>query len=168
METDPPLTSLAATADTEDAHKIAHKSARDQRIEVITRGERRRVWTQQQKREIVAESFGPALTPTEVIRKHGISSGQLYTWRQKVLSVQITRLSRSAPRFAQVEMPPLPRQPDAPNADLEAPSIASASVMPPRADGLIEILLADGVTLRVDAHVDSLALRRVIAALASR
>lgn len=35
--------------------------------------------------EIVAESLGPALTPTEVARKYAISSGQLYTWRQQVL-----------------------------------------------------------------------------------
>jgi transposase len=54
------------------------------RVEVITRGERRRVWTLEQKREIVSESLGSALTPTEVARKHGISSGLLYGWRQKL------------------------------------------------------------------------------------
>jgi transposase len=168
METNPPPTSMAPTADTEDAHKIGHKSARNQRIEVITRGERRRVWTLEQKREIVAESFGPELTPTEVVRKYGISSGQLYTWRQKVLSGPMARLSQSAPRFAQVEMPPAPRRMDAPDTDREVASVTSASVVPLRQDGLIEILLADGVTLRVDAHVDSQALRRIIAALVSR
>jgi transposase len=39
----------------------------------------------EQKREIVAESYGTELTPTEVARKHGISSGQLYTWRRELL-----------------------------------------------------------------------------------
>ena len=56
-------------------------------MEIITRGERRRSWTLEQKREIVAESLGPELTPTEVARKHAISSGQLYTWRQQLLSM---------------------------------------------------------------------------------
>ena len=42
-----------------------------------------RKWMLEQKREIVAESFGPELTATEVARKHGISSGQRYTWRQQ-------------------------------------------------------------------------------------
>ena len=44
-----------------------------QRIEVITRGERRRVWTTEQKREIVAESLDSGTTPTEVRRKYGIT-----------------------------------------------------------------------------------------------
>jgi transposase len=56
-------------------------------MEIITRGERRRSWTADQKSRIVAESLGPELTPTEVARKHGISTGQLYTWRQRHLTV---------------------------------------------------------------------------------
>jgi transposase len=55
------------------------------RVEVITRGERRRRWTAEQKREIVAESLGRELTPTEVARKHGIGTGQLYGWRQRLM-----------------------------------------------------------------------------------
>ena len=51
-------------------------------MELIVRGERRRVWTVAQKREIVAESLGPDLTLSEVARKHGIGSGLLYTWRR--------------------------------------------------------------------------------------
>src|ERR1700722_12351164 len=90
--------------DAETAHKIGHKSARNPRIEVITHGERRRVWTAEQKREIVLESLRPELTPTEVARKHVISSGQLYTWRQQVLGRQMTLLSRVTPDFAQVEL----------------------------------------------------------------
>jgi len=43
-------------------------------VEVITRGERRRAWAPDQKREIVMESLGPELTLTEVARKHGIGS----------------------------------------------------------------------------------------------
>jgi transposase len=41
--------------------------------------ERRRSWTLEQKREIVAESLGSELTLAEVARKHGISTGQIYT-----------------------------------------------------------------------------------------
>jgi transposase-like protein len=33
---------------------------------------------------IVAESLQPGIGPSEIIRKHGISSGQLYTWRQQL------------------------------------------------------------------------------------
>ncbi len=56
----------------------------------------------------MAESLGPELTPTEVARKHGISAGQLYTWRQQRLSVQTALVTRAAPRFAEVELAPAP------------------------------------------------------------
>lgn len=71
----------------EDTPTIGRTSARRPRVEVLTRAERRRSWTAEQKCQIVAESFGPELTPTEVARKHGISTGQLYTWRQQMVSV---------------------------------------------------------------------------------
>jgi len=76
---------VTVSADAESAPKIGHKTGPSACIEVITRSDRRRTWTLEQKREIVAESLGPALTPTELARKYSISSGQLYTWRQQVL-----------------------------------------------------------------------------------
>lgn len=151
---------IAASADAETAHKIGHKSARSSRVEVITRNDRRRTWTLDQKREIVAESLGPGLTPTEVARKHAISSGQLYTWRQQVLGGQMTLLSHGPSDFAQVEMTPAPQPPDAPDDKNSAPVTRSA--------GLIEITLPSGVMLRVDATVDATALRRVLTALDRR
>jgi transposase len=147
---------IADPADAETAHKIGRKSPR---IEVITRADRRRTWTLDQKREIVAESLGPGLTPTEVARKHAISSGQLYTWRQQVLGGQMTLLSRATADFAQVEMTPAPHPLDAPDDQTGTPAT------PTRPAGLIEIVLPSGVTLRVDAAVDAAALGRVLAAL---
>jgi hypothetical protein len=38
----------------------------------------------------------------------------------------------------------------------------------PRAEGLIEIVLPNGASVRVDAHVDARALRRVLGALDER
>jgi hypothetical protein len=58
-----------------------HMTAPMQRIEVITRSERRRRWSIEEKREIVAESLGSGVRPSEVIQRHGITSGQLYAWR---------------------------------------------------------------------------------------
>ena len=155
---EPPITVIA---EAESAHKIGHKSARRPRVEVITGNDRRRIWTVDQKREIVAESLGPALTPTEVARKYSISSGQLYTWRQQVLGRQMTLLSRATPDFAQVEMTPAPQPQDIAD-DRNAPPAL------PRPAGLIEIVLPSGVTLRVDAGVDAAALRRVLEALQRR
>jgi transposase len=134
-------------------------------MEIITRGERRRSWTAEQKHEIVAESLGPDLTPTEVARKHAISSGQLYTWRQQLLGMQGTVVSRSPPRFAPVELNPPPTAPAPSPAE---PHACPSALLPRHGEGLIEILLPGGVSVRVDAHVDGRALRRVLAALESR
>ena len=95
---------LLPALEAEDAHKIDRKSVRRPRVELITRGERRRRWSIEQKQEIVAESLGPDTTPTEVARKHAISSGLLYTWRQQLLGAQIAPPARPAPTFAQVEI----------------------------------------------------------------
>lgn len=149
---------ITVVADAETAHKIGHKSARSPRVEVITGKERRRTWTLEQKREIVAESLGPALTPTEVARKYSISSGQLYTRRQQILGGQMTLLSRPTPDFAQVEMTPAPQPQDISDERNATPVL-------PRPAGLIEIVLPSGVMLRVDAEVDAAALSHVLAAL---
>jgi transposase-like protein len=65
----------------EDARKTGRTSARMTRVEVLAPAERRRSWTLEQKREIVGESLGPELTPTEVAQKYRISTGQLYAIR---------------------------------------------------------------------------------------
>jgi hypothetical protein len=70
-----------------------------------------------------------------------------------MLSGPTSVLSCAAPSFAQVDTLPVSQ-----------PSPTTA--LPP--SGIIEIVLANGVTLRVDAHVDSQALRRVLAALSDR
>ena|ERR1700760_113212 len=97
METAPTFTPIPPDPDAEDAHKTDHKSARIPRVDVIPRGERRRSWTPEQKREIVLESLGPELTPTEVARKHAIGTGLLYTWRQQILGGQRHLLGHQRP-----------------------------------------------------------------------
>ena len=142
-------------------HTTGRKSAPITRVEVITRGERRRAWTLEQKREIVAESLGPELSAIEVARKHGIRTGQLYTWRQQLLAGPNAVITRAEPRFAEVELTPALAAPE-PASPASGPTTAAA----PRPDGLIEIVLPGGALVRVDAHVDGRALRRVLSALA--
>ena len=126
-------------------------SARTQRIEVIMRGERRRRWSPEQKQAIVAESVS-AQSITAVAQKHGIGTGLLYTWRHQLL----TRRSGEAAGFARVEV------------ISEPPRLAGPIASSAPATGLIEIVLPDGASIRVDAQVDEPALRRVLAALDKR
>ena len=56
------------------------KSDRLSRVEVLVRADRRRRWSAERKQEIVAESLEAGCRPGEVAQRHGISTGQLYTW----------------------------------------------------------------------------------------
>ena len=141
-------------SDAESTRTSGRTSARNSRVEVLAHPERRRSWTLEQKREIVAESLGPELTPAEVARKHGISTGQIYTWRHQLLSFRATMPAQS-PQFASVELAP---------SSLSPSSTASSS----RTEGLMEIVLPSGVLVRIDAHVDGRALRRVLGAPVER
>ena len=145
MDTDTTLAETAASS--ESAHTSSRKSAPTLRMDLIPRGERRRRWTTEQKQTIAAQSLAPGASPTDIARLHGISTGQLYTWRHALKAAQP---GAAIGCFARVEMAPRPAaQPDIP-------------VRPP---GLIEITLSDGTAVRVDAGIDPRALRRVLAAL---
>jgi transposase len=143
----------------ESAQTTSRKSARSPWMEIIARGERRRRWILEQKREIVAESYGPELTPREVARKHRISSGQLYMWRHELLGLQAPVVSRAMPRFAEVALTaPLPPA---------SPTPASTPQVS-RAVSHIEIVLPGNIIVRVDAAADGGALSRVLDMLRRR
>lgn len=146
-------------AEAVSAHTRSRMSARSEVVEVVTRGERRRVWSMEQKRLIVAEAMQPGATPTEVARRWGIGTGLLYTWRQQFFAGELGE--PPAPAFAQVSLAPLAEPESAP----PHPPAVQAGTVP--AAGQMEIVLPGGAVVRVGADVDGAALRRVLAALAS-
>ena len=151
--------------DAEDAPTITRKSVREQPVEVITRGERRRVWTDTQKHDIVLESLMPGGSPIAVARRHGIGTGLLYTWRRQMVEGQLKALMPAAPSFVPVAaMPEGQAAAAAPISPKAAPAAAAIDGIPE----WIEIVLPDGATVRVGATVDEAALRRVLAALGRR
>ena len=152
-------------ADVEDVRTIGRKGTGRGRVEILAR-ERRRTWTPEQKRAIVAESLCSEVTPTEVARKYAISSGLLYAWRQQLLGDQVSVVTGSAPRFAQVELASVLQPPDC--SEPVSPTVPSPPPQSSRPDGLIEIVLPSGVLVRVDAAADGRALRRVLGALDDR
>lgn len=145
MDTDANPAETAALS--KSAHTTSRKSAPIVRMDLIPRGERRRRWTTEQKQTIAAQSLVPGASPTDVARLHGISTGQLYTWRHALKAAQP---GTAIGHFARVEVAPRPVVP---------PDI------PARPPDLIEIALSDGTTVRIDARIDPRALRRVLAAL---
>ena len=160
-------TSPDLIADAETTRTTDRRSGRRARVEILTRAEPRRSWTVEQKRQIVAESFGPDLTPTEVARKYRISSGLLYSWRQQLVSLPASVVTRAPMQFAAVELAPgaSAAASSPPRSQTPTPTVSPSSG---QADGLIEIVLPSGVLVRVDAHVNGGALRRVLGALEGR
>jgi transposase len=144
-----PLNGMAIESDA-SSHTSARMTAPRPRIEVITGIERRRRWSWDQKRAIVEESLAPHASAAAIARRHGIGTGQLYTWRRQLLKRQLA----DTPRFARVDVAAEPPR-------LIGP-IASSGV---GTAGTIEIRFADGTSVRVNADVDEPALRRVLGVL---
>ena len=125
------------------------QSAQVSRLEVVETGRRRR-WSEDEKLRIVAESLrGPRLV-SATARRHGISPGLLYTWR-RAFRVKPIGVEDSAPGFV--------------------PAIVVAEAEPGTARGALgrmEIVVAKGRRIIVDAGVDAAALARVIEVLDRR
>jgi len=68
------------------------------RVEVLSGPERRRRWSAEQKRLIVAEAFAPGATVFEVARRLDVVPGLIYRWRRD--------LGSAAAGFAEVVVAP--------------------------------------------------------------
>lgn len=153
------------------SHTTNRTTTRSERIEVITRGERRRSWATEQKREIAMESLAPGATAAEVARRHEISTGLLYTWRKQLLNGELGGPPQAMPRFLRVDVPPAARHERSTEA---ASSVAEAANGPAplpdmsRLEGMIEIALPSGACVRIGARADMTVLRRVLAILEGR
>ena len=158
-------TTQTPPTEAEDAPTITRMSVREQPVEVITRGERRRVWTDAQKHGIVLESLEPGGSPTTVARRHGIGTGLLYTWRRQMVEGQLKALMPTAPSFVSVAAVP---DGSVAAGDPPVPEAPCPAARPDAGAAPIEIVLPDGVMVRVSAVVEEVALRRVLAALGRR
>jgi transposase len=92
-----------------------------------------------------------------VCRTHGISSGQLYTWRKQFRTGEMTGFA------------PVAVVTQTPETALPAPAMAadpvSCMTTAPTVAGTIEVELPSGVKLRVTGNVEEAVLRRVLSAL---
>ncbi|RCS21324.1 hypothetical protein DUT91_24940 [Phyllobacterium salinisoli] len=58
-----------------------------QLVEVITSVERRRRWSREEKERLVAATFEPGASVSEVARSAGIHAGQLFRWRKELCQI---------------------------------------------------------------------------------
>lgn len=157
-------------------HTSPHRSAPTERVEVITRGARRR-WSAEEKQLIVLESLAPGAVILEICRRHEISSGQFCTWRRQLRDSRLAGGAVPVPTFARATMAePAAASPTpaliAPLAPAPSEAVDRPAPVPrrrrsraSRADEQIEIALPDGAVVRVGSSVDQSALARVLTAL---
>ena len=55
-------------------------------MQIITGPERRRAWSEEQKRAIVSAAFAPGAIVADVARRADVCAGQIYRWRQELRS----------------------------------------------------------------------------------
>ena len=54
------------------------------RLQIITGSERRRSWSEEQKRAIVSAAFAPGAIVADIARRADVCAGQIYRWRQEL------------------------------------------------------------------------------------
>ncbi len=97
-------------------------------MEIITGVERRRRWRADEKLRIVAETEKPGASFAAVARRHEISRGLLWNWRQQVRRGALAL--EPMPMFVPVQITPDP--------PLMLPSPSSAQVTSPAEDARVE------------------------------
>jgi transposase len=115
------------------------------RIEVITGTGRRRRWDAETKGRLVAESFEPGCSVSELARRHDLSPSLLFLWRRQAAKNAESKV-RVGPAFV-----PMVMAGDAP----AAPVVTEACV--------VEVELGD-VRIRIKGPVDRSVLREVFLA----
>ncbi|MFW2854546.1 IS66-like element accessory protein TnpA [Sphingomonas sp. TX0543] len=146
------------------------------RMEVITRTERRRTYSEAEKAAVVAEASVPGVTVREVSRRLGIAESLIYNWRsaqrnaasiasEPLQFIPCGMVADTAPEPSMALMPatpaPSPAKPSSPAAPVEDVVRPHPSARP----GGIDIDLPTGVRLSVDSYVNEKALARVLRAL---
>jgi len=133
-----------------DRHMPVHNAGGDtlRRVEVITGTGRRRRWDAETKGRLVAESFEPGCSVSEVARRHDISPSLLFLWRRQAEAATKNAESkvRGGPAFVPMVVA----------GDTPAVPVANEACE-------IEVELGD-VRIRIKGLVDRLVLREVFLA----
>jgi transposase len=113
---------------------------------------RRRPWSDDEKRQIVAETLAPGASVSIVARRHDLNTNMLFTWRRQIGAAGLLPAG-DAVTFV----------PAAITAEASPVASPASSVV-----GRMEIILADGDRIIMGKDVDAAALARVVKVLSRR
>jgi transposase len=126
------------------------------------RRRRRRSWSREEKEQIVAESYAPGASVSEVARRHDVNANMVFTWRRQGVGSAVDG-ETAAPALVPVTV-----MPEVPEARVSASTGDGAQGGFVQRAGMMEIDLGNGRRVRVGRDVDGSALRRVLSALERR
>jgi transposase len=135
------------------------------RVEIITRPERRRRWSDEEKLELVAEACRPGSSVSQVARERGVSASQLFGWRRQALAKGLLtdcRAEASAVQALTFTAVGVSEQQSADAAD-KVRAERRRPVTP--TSGAIEIELRGGDRVRVEGRAEAGLVVRIVAAL---
>ena len=146
------MTTLAEADDhSYDGRKSGRRGGGAGTVEVRVRAERRRPWPDEDKLRVVRETLVPGAVVQAVADRHGVSTGQLYTWRKQMLAMA---MSGFTPVEVRQEALPAP-----------APTCETAV---PATTGDLQVVLPGGAEVRFSGSVTPALLREVLTALSGR
>src|SRR5579863_10489105 len=123
------------------------------RFEIFTGSGRRRDWSVEDKARIVAESYAPETTVSDVARRYALSPQQLFAWRRAARRSAMAA-GASGPSFVPAVVAPEP----------SARPARRSKRKPVRDAGIVELEI-DGVTVRVGRGAETKTIGAVIRAL---
>ena len=134
--------------------------------EIISTVERRRHWPDEEKRRILSEVLAPGAT---VADRNGVCRSLVYLWLRLARAGRLPGISLAGPlrrltqgaAFVPVQIEPPALTPSRAGGELEARPAGPSR----RRAGVVEIVLGNGRSLRVDDSIDPSALARLAAAL---
>lgn len=134
------------------------------RIELITGDAKRRIWTEEEKTQILAESFQPGAKVSDVARRHGMNRGLLWTWRYQARKRGVGGEQRFVPVRIVEESAAPPAAMVGPSAVSAAAAAAPDGMKAGSPAGTIEIEIG-GARVRISGAVDTALLRQVLTQL---
>ena len=144
--------------------------------EIVSTVERRRHWPDEEKLRILSEALAPGATVAAVADGNGVCRSLVYLWLRLARAGRLPGISLANPprrptqgtSFVSVQIEPAGKPAHLSTKTVEAPwptPDARCPALPRRRPSVVEIVLGNGRSLKVDDCIDPAALARLVAAL---
>ena len=144
--------------------------------EIISTVERRRHWPDEEKLRILSEALAPGATVAAVADGNGVCRSLVYLWLRLARAGRLPGISLADPPrlptqgtsfvSVRIELPGKPAHLSTKTVEAPWPTPDARCPAPPRRrPSVVEIVLGNGRSLKVDDCIDPAALARLVAAL---